>query len=130
MNKKEIAKMADLLTAASKGRTIQSRFLDGSSDWVTEVDLSYIDFNQKEYRVKPLKCTVCLDIEDMDYRVINGKTMWVREKAGSKRAQIIRFTSINVSVIEGSNVIPFTYEALKNNWAFMDGSPCEKEGEI
>lgn len=126
--KSRYSDISEIYMAFAQGKTIQSRFLDGSSDWINIDSLDYIDLRTYEYRVRPSSDFVALGREDLDERILKLQTLWIKEINGSKRCLIVKYNTINVTIYYENSPKTITYEELRKNWQWLNGCQIEKKG--
>ena len=118
-----VKKYAEFLTAYSDGKTIQCAIGD-TGDWY-DIEIEQIfDYVYPQLRIKPETKRVPLTMQDLIDRELSGKT--VSLFYDDIVLHILKYSSQYVVLINGFN---FDYEYLKNNYTFLDGTPCSKEVE-
>ena len=86
------------------------------------VDYPVWNFDNFDYRIKPEPKRVPLTMQDLIDRELSGKT--VSLFYDDTVLHILKYNSQYVVLINGFN---FDYEYLKNNYTFLDNTPCYKE---
>lgn len=127
---KELAK---LLTAFTDGKQLEY-YNDIDEVWcrynITCL-CSFLDAfanNKRKYRIKPKTKREPLNQQDLIDRELSGKTMRVRKADSDFDSVLITLISkIGIAVYDCQQII--TYEELKENFYWLDGTPCSKEVE-
>ena len=124
---KELAK---LLTAFADGKQLQ--FLNDEGYWcdyqATLIDIveEFLGLDNIQIRIKPETKRVPLTMQDLIDRELSGKTMRVRKADSDFDSVLITLISkIGIAVYDCQQII--TYEELKENFYWLDGTPCYKE---
>ena len=129
-NEQQKAKeLAELLNAFADGKQLQYQDeCDGMwEDCILSASLKGIMENFAAgfyFRIKPETKRVPLTIQDLIDRELSGKT--VSLFYDDTVLHILKYNSQYVVLINGFN---FDYEYLKNNYTFLDNTPCYKEVE-
>lgn len=127
----ELLTLAEILTAAKNGRTLQYKSKESDYGWVDDLSFSGINTDKFDYRIKPTEKLVPLGIDDMDIRCVSGMPMWIREEKGSRRFQILRYSTIGVYVMgdRSEGVVLFIrYEDLQHDYRWVSGTTIDKPG--
>ena len=127
-NEQQKAKeLAELLTAFADGKQLEY-YNDIDEVWCSyniTFLYSFMDAfanNKRKYRIKPEPKRVPLTMQDLIDRELSGKT--VSLFYDDTVLHILKYNSQYVVLINGFN---FDYEYLKNNYTFLDNTPCYKE---
>ena len=120
-----VKKYAEFLTAYSDGKTIQCAIGD-TGDWY-DIEIEQIfDYVYPQLRIKPETKRIALTQQDLIDRELSGKTMRVRKADSDFDSVLITLISkIGIAVYDCQQII--TYEELKENFYWLDGTPCYKE---
>ena len=128
-NEQQKAKeLAELLNAFADGKQLQ--FLNDEGYWcdyqATLIDIveEFLGLDNIQIRIKPETKRVPLTMQDLIDRELSGKT--VSLFYDDTVLHILKYNSQYIVLINGFN---FDYEYLKNNYTFLDGTPCYKEVE-
>ena len=126
-NEQQKAKeLAELLNAFAGGKQLQ--YQSEQFVWCGASSLAYIADSvingKRPIRIKPETKRVPLTKDDLIDRELSGKT--VSLFYDDTVLHILKYNSQYVVLINGFN---FDYEYLKNNYTFLDGTPCYKEVE-
>ena len=125
-NEQQKAKeLAKLLNAFVDGKQLE--FFDCNYNQWEPVGCTTVDDVCKlsySLRIKPERKRIPLTQQDLIDRELSGKT--VSLFYDDTVLHILKYNSQYVVLINGFN---FDYEYLKNNYTFLDGTPCYKEVE-
>ena len=126
-NEQQKAKeLAELLNAFADGKQLE--YQTENLEWFGTTSLMYVADsvidNKRQIRIKPERKIVNLTQQDLVDRELSGKT--VSLFYDDTVLHILKYNSQYVVLINGFN---FDYEYLKNNYTFLDGTPCYKEVE-
>ena len=126
-NEQEKAKeLAKLLTAFADGKTIQYEYKGkwhNCQDNMWGIHDMSVKYNT---RIKPETKRIALNQQDLIDRELSGKTMRVRKADSDFDSVLITLISkIGIAVYDCQQII--TYEELKENFYWLDGTPCYKE---
>ena len=118
---KELAK---LLTAFADGKQLEYKAFDNElwEDFLEPTIKRISSIPIDRLRIKPETKRVPLTKEDLVDRELSGKT--VSLFYDDTVLHILKYNSQYVVLINGFNL---DYEYLKNNYTFLDGTPCYKE---
>ena len=128
-NEQQKAKeLAELLTAFADGKQLE--YQTENLEWFGTTSLMYIADsvidNKRQLRIKPETKRVSLTQQDLIERELSGKTMRVRKADSDFDSVLITLISkIGIAVYDCQQII--TYEELKENFYWLDNSPCYKE---
>ncbi len=124
-NEQQKAKeLAKLLTAFADGKQLEYYF-HPENEWGDIEDMESIILGINacyKIRIKPERKRIPLTQQDLIDRELSGKT--VSLFYDDTVLHILKYNSQYVVLINGFN---FDYEYLKNNYEFLDGTPCYKE---
>ena len=118
--------LAILLTAFADGKQLQIE-VDGHKwkDYFPNLDTLKVKiYNDEILRIKPETKRVPLTMQDLIDRELSGKT--VSLFYNDTVLHILKYNSQYVLLMNG---FIFDYEYLKNNYTFLDNTPCYKEVE-
>ena len=124
-NEQQKAKeLAELLTAFAEGKQLEYKAFDNElwEDFLEPTIKRISSIPIDRLRIKPETRRVPLTMQDLIDRELSGKT--VSLFYDDTVLHILKYNSQYVVLINGFN---FDYEYLKNNYTFLDNTPCYKE---
>ncbi len=119
MNRQQAKDLLPIIQAFAEGKTIQSKYINGSNTWWEDNNLSFGD--GVEYRIKPEpKYRPFKDAEECWQEMLKHQPFgWI--KASHGQFLIIKFRNNEIAFGTGENWLRFKY--VFDNYTFADGTP-------
>ena len=118
-----ISEMIEVLQHAQECGAVERLIKSSHKPKWDYVEAPTWDFNACDYRIKPER--VALNQQDLIERELSGKTMYVRQIRSDVNRQISTFDKYGITL----NGAVLMYDAMVNNYEWLDGTPCSKECE-
>lgn len=124
MNRQQAKELLPIIQAFAEGKTIQSRYINGSNTWLDDNNLSFGD--GVEYRIKPEpKYRPFKDAEECWQEMQKHQPFgWVKDKEEGYKVTITRVNddeNTGIIVINGKS--EWTLEGIIECYTFADGTP-------
>lgn len=124
MNREQAKDMLPIIQAFAEGKTIQSRFINGSNTWWDDNNLSFGD--GVYYRIKPEpKYRPFKDAEECWQEMQKHEPFgWVKDKERGHKVTITRVNDDeNTGFMAINGKSEWTLEGLMDYYTFADGTP-------
>lgn len=124
MNRQQAKALLPIIQAFAEGKTIQSKYINGSNTWWDDNNLSFGD--GVEYRIKPeSKYRPFKDAEECWQEMQKHQPFgWVTNKKDNRKICILKLDNYSVAHINAYDIAVCTnYKCLYDNWIFIDGTP-------